>query len=127
VQCKKQKDGELFADAEFRMTVQQLGHDDDGDAITSLVARHLSTEEERERAHADEVAAGRVGRNQALLTLLSSCTEEKSLRRAYYELLGVTLNTEAKNKAYHRALAEAKKSGHISDIIEGRIITRGGL
>ena len=124
VQCKKQKDGELFADAEFRMTVQQLGLDDDGDAVTSLVARHLSTDEERQAAREEEATAGRAGRKQTLLTLLDKCTEESSLRRAFYELLD-GLDAEAKKKAYQRAKAAAINGGFM-DVVEGRIIDKRG-
>jgi hypothetical protein len=60
----KQKDGELFSDANFRMHVQDLGLDEDGDKLTSLVARHLSSPEEVEEARLAEQAAGRGGRIQ---------------------------------------------------------------
>jgi hypothetical protein len=122
VQCKKQKDGDLFGDAEFRLKVVQLGKDEDGDDITSLVARHMTTEEERQRARQEEAAAGRPGHNQTLLTLLDTCTLETSLRRAYYELLE-GLNPEAKKKAYQRARAWAINAGYM-DVIEGNVIDK---
>jgi hypothetical protein len=124
VQCKKQKDGELFADAEFRLTPVTLGLDADNDAVTSLVARHMSTEEERQAARAEEASAGRAGRKQTLLTLLDKCTEESSLRRAFYELLE-GLDAEAKKKAYQRAKAAAINGGFM-DVVEGRIIDKRG-
>ena len=124
VSCVKQKDGELFPDAEFRLSVQQLGWDDDGDAVTSLVARHLSTKEEQQQARQEEAAAGRGGRNWTLLGLLDTCTEESSLRRAFYELLE-GLDPEAKKKAYQRAKAKAIADGQM-DVVEGRIIDKRG-
>ena len=124
VQCKKQKDGELFADAEFALHSVLLGHDDDNDPITSLVAHHLSTAEEREQARVAEASAGRAGRRYTLLSLLDRCTEETSLRRAFYELLE-GLDVEAKKKAYQRARAAAINDGKM-DIIEGRIIDKRG-
>jgi hypothetical protein len=125
VSCVKQKDGDLFSDAEFRLSVQQLGLDDDGDPVTSLVARHLSTDAERQQARQDEASAGRAGRNWTLLSLLDSCHEENSLRKSFYELLE-GLDQEAKKKAYQRAKAKAIADGHM-DVIDGRIIDKRGL
>jgi hypothetical protein len=122
LQCKKQKDGELFKDAEFKLNVMSLGKDDDGDDVTSLVAWHLGTQSEREAARAEEASAGRGGRNQAFLGLLGSCTEEKSLRRAYYELLG-DLDQDAKKKAYQRARAWAIEAGYM-DVAQGYVIDK---
>jgi KaiC/GvpD/RAD55 family RecA-like ATPase len=124
VSCVKQKDGELFADAEFRLSVQQLGMDDDGDPVTSLVARHLGTEQERQQARQEEANAGRAGRNWTLLSLLDTCTDESSLRRAFYELLQ-GLDSEAKKKAYQRAKAKAISDGHM-DVVEGMVIDKRG-
>ena len=41
-------------DAVFQLSVAELGLDDEGDAITSLVARHLGTEEQIAEARAKE-------------------------------------------------------------------------
>lgn len=124
VVCKKQKDGDLFGDASFRLDVVELGRDEDNDLVTSLVARHISTAEELAKARADEAAAGRGGRNHAFLALLDDCIEEKSLRRAYYELLG-PIAQAAKKKAYARAKAWAIDAGYM-ELIEGRVIDRRG-
>ena len=120
----KQKDGELFADATFALTVVDLGPDEDGDPITSLVARHLSTADEVEHARLREQAAGRGGRNSAFLGLCENGMDERSLRKAYYELLD-GLDAEAKKKAFFRAKQWAQDSGHI-EIAQGIVMVRKG-
>jgi hypothetical protein len=120
VSSVKQKDGELFADATFAMTVTDLGVDDDGDKLTSLVARHLSGAEEIKQAKLVEDAAGRGGRGSALLALVSNGMEERTLRKAFYELLE-GLDAEAKKKAYYRAKQAAIDARQI-EVAQGTII-----
>ncbi len=120
VTCIKQKDGEVMSDATFSLSVQDLGCDDDGDKVTSLVARHLSTAEEVEQARLAEQAAGRGGRNMALMGLVQNGMEERNLRKAFYELLE-GLDAEAKKKAYYRAKAAAIDAKHL-DIAQGIVI-----
>jgi hypothetical protein len=120
--CVKQKDGELFNDATFSLNVVQLGHDEDGDAITSLVARHLSTADEVEQARLHEQAQGRGGRDFALLGLVQNGMQERELRKAFGELLE-GLDPEAKRKAYFRARKRAMDAGYI-DVAEGVVIDR---
>jgi KaiC/GvpD/RAD55 family RecA-like ATPase len=116
----KQKDGELMSDSTFSLTVQDLGCDDDGDKITSLVARHLSTAEEVEQARLTEQAAGRGGRNMALMGLVQNGMEERNLRKAFYELLE-GLDAEAKKKAYYRAKQAAVDAKYM-EVAQGLVI-----
>lgn len=118
--CVKQKDGELFGDASFQLSVIDLGVDDDGDKLTSLVARHLSSKEEVERARIAEQAAGRGGRNSAFMALVQSGMDLRSLRKEYYELLE-GLDSEAKKKAFARAKQWAVAQGFI-DVAAGIVI-----
>lgn len=120
VGCIKQKDGDLFPDATFQLSIAQLGMDDDNDAITSLVARHLSTTDELDSARHAEVEAGRAGRDQRLMALVQNGMPEKDLRRAFYEELG-TLDADSKKKAYYRARDRAIKSGAF-EVAEGYIL-----
>jgi len=120
VSCVKQKDGELFKDACFSLAVVPLGNDADGDAITSLVARHLGTDSDVLQARQDEAMAGRGGRNSALLALVQNGMAEKELRRAFYETLA-GLDTDAKKKAYYRARDRAVNGKQI-DVAEGFVI-----
>ena len=117
--CCKQKDGELFADADFQLTPMELWKDDDGDAVTSLVARHLSTAEERDRARQAEQAAGRGGRAISFMAMVQHGEEERGLRKAFYESLD-GLDAEAKKKAYYRARKRAIDSRQIE--ISGGIV-----
>lgn len=119
--CEKQKDGEPFADASFALTPLELGHDGDGDVISSLVARHLSSAEEVQHVMAEEGKAGRVGKNQLLLRLLQNGLRESDLRHAFYEDCGIE-NTETRRQAYHRAKAWAIKAGFF-EVAEGIVIT----
>jgi hypothetical protein len=121
----KQKDGELMSDATFSMTVVDLGVDDDGDKVTSLVARHLSSTEEIEQAKLAEQAAGRGGRNSAFLALVTNGMDERGLRKAFYELLE-GLDSEAKKKAYFRAKQAAVDARQI-EVAQGIVLDlRGG-
>lgn len=104
--CTKQKDGELFDDCTFSLSVVQLGVDEDNDRLTSLVARHLGTEAEVDQAMQAEAQAGRVGRNQALLQCVRNLMTERELRTAFYELVSID-DPDARRKAYQRAKAWA--------------------
>lgn len=116
----KQKDGELMPDAVFALTVWNVGVDEDGDKITSLVARHLTSAEEVDEAREAEHAAGRGGRGSALMKLVANGMEERALRKAFYELLE-GLDAEAKKKAYQRAKQEAVNGRRI-EIAQGIVI-----
>lgn len=116
----KQKDGELMSDAAFSLGVVDVGLDDDGDKITSLVARHLSTAEEVEQARLAEQAAGRGGRGSSFLALVVSGMEERHLRKGFYALLE-GLDAEAKKKAYWRAKQAAIEARQI-EVAQGIVI-----
>lgn len=119
--CQKQKDDEPFPDATFQMTVTKVGQDDEGDDITTLVARHLSTQEEVQKAQQQEAEAGRGGRDHALMQLVDNGMEEKNLRRAFYETLPSEADSHAKKMAYYRARDRAVKAG-LLEVAEGLVI-----
>ncbi len=121
VSCEKQKDGELFADAVFSLTVQQLALDEDNDPVTSLVARHLGCEDDVQEARQREAAAGRGGRGFQFIGLVSNGMEERDLRKAFYADVVEGLDAEAKKKAYQRAKDAAIKARQI-DIAQGLVI-----
>lgn len=116
----KQKDGELMPDAVFGLTVWDVAVDEDGDKITSLVARHLSSTDEVEEAREAEQAAGRGGRGTQFMRLVVNGMEERQLRKEFYALLE-GLETEAKKKAYYRAKQEAIDARRI-EIAQGIVI-----
>lgn len=117
---EKQKDGEAIDDATFSLARIELGADADGDNITSLAARHLTSAEEVERASAAESAAGRGGKNQLFLSLVQNGEQESALRRAFYNECQ-DMEDEARRKAYFRSRAWALKNG-IIDVTQGVIV-----
>lgn len=116
----KQKDGELMSDAVFSLTVVDVAIDDDGDRVTSLVARHLSSDEEIACARAAEQAAGRGGRGAALMKLVVNGMDERQLRKEFYALLE-GLDADSKKKAYWRAKQGAIDARQI-DVAQGIVI-----
>lgn len=115
----KQKDGELLPDVTFQLTSHQIGKDEDGEAITSLVARELNTAAELIQAMSQEKTAGRSGRNQLLLNLAQTGQKEKELRHLFYEEL--TGDPEMKKKAFYRARDWAV-SHHFIEITQGTVL-----
>ena len=126
--CVKQKDGDLFSDSTFLMSKVELGKDEDGDDITSLVARHLSSDDEVAHALAAEQSAGRGGRNQRFMAMVQNGELEKTLRKSFYDELqaaGVS-DPDSRKKAYYRSRDWAVKQGLI-EIAEGYILDRRGM
>lgn len=124
VACAKQKDGDTFQDATFQMRVLELGTDEDGDRITSLVARHLTSQGDIEEAQEAEQKAGRGGKRSLLLSLAQNGQKYDHLRKAFYEECGLT-SPDAQRQAFHRALNAAKKAGAL-EVAEGYILMLGG-
>lgn len=122
--CVKQKDGDLFTDATFSLGKVSLGQDNDGDAITSLVAWHLSGQEAIQLAVQAEHAAGRGGRDSTLMGMVVNGMEVKELRKAFYETLQ-GLDGDAKKKAWYRASDRAIKAG-LFEVAEGFVIDLRG-
>ena len=119
--CAKQKDGDAFDDATFVLSVHELGTDDDGDVVTSLVARHLSSAEDITDAMQHERSAGRGGKNQLLLGLLQNGSKETDLRKAFYAECGIE-SADSRRQAYLRAKTWATKAGFL-EIAQGHVIT----
>lgn len=119
--CAKQKDGEAFEDATFRVTVHDLKDDEDGDKVTSLVARHLTSAEDVQEALESESKAGRGGKNLLFLKLAQNGCKEADLRQTFYAECGAE-NQEARRQAYTRARTWAIRQGFV-DIAEGYVIT----
>lgn len=119
--CGKQKDGEKFRDATFAITSEKLDVDADGDDITSLVARHLSSAEDVQQAMEFESKAGRGGNNHLLVSLLQNGQKESELREIFYRQVGLD-DAAARRQAYFRARAWAIKGGHM-EVAEGYVLT----
>jgi len=118
--CVKQKDGELLPDQTFALTVHELGRDEDGDAITGLVARAVMSEQEKTELVQHEAAKGRSGRNALLLNLAQNGMKADELRKAFYEDCDLA-DADARRQAYFRAMDWAKKAGLV-EIVEGYVL-----
>jgi KaiC/GvpD/RAD55 family RecA-like ATPase len=119
--CEKLKEEETFKDHTFALTKHTVGTDSDGDEITSLVARHLSSAEEVQVAMQGELNAGRGGKHQLLLSLVQNGMLEAGLRKAFYEDCGLD-TAESRRQAYHRAKKWAISQGFI-EVAEGRVLS----
>lgn len=122
VECAKQKDGELFDPTTFSLKVVELAHDEDGDAITSLVATGLVGNGQVVSYMAHEASRGRGGRNHLFLELALNGMEEKKLRVLFYE--SIDGDAETKRKAYFRAKKWAV-SAALVEFAEGVCIRLG--
>jgi hypothetical protein len=125
--CAKQKDGDAFKDATFSLSVHELGHDEDNDPITSLVARHLSRAEDVDHAMAVEQRAGRGGHHALLLKLIGAGgMRVADLRKAFCEDCGAT-TPEARRQAWGRARKWAEDGGYM-EVVDGMVIaTKAGV
>lgn len=120
VEAAKVKDGERPEPQTFDLSVQELGRDEDGDAITSLVATHINSAAGLLAAVQREGSAGRGGRNQVLLGLLQNGMAEKELRKVFYDSIDTT-DPEARKKAFYRARDWAVANGFI-EVVQGVVI-----
>jgi hypothetical protein len=116
----KQKDGELAEDASFGMSSQVVGHDEDNESITSLVASHMQDPAMVQAAKTAEILAGRSGRNGQLLALVQNGMPEKELRKLFYDVVDVAA-IEQKKVAFYRSRDWAVKAGFI-EVSQGTVI-----
>lgn len=119
MECQKQKDGDPPTDEAFQLTVRELGTDEDGDPITSLVAKRVGSTVEVEQIMHHEASRGRGGRNHLMLELALNGMEERALRKAFYE--AIDGDADSKRQAYFRALKWAKGGGFI-EVVDGYIL-----
>lgn len=123
MECAKQKDGDLTAPVSFAMKVLGVAHDEDGDPITSLVARALDDQGEVLSIMEHEARRGRGGQKQLYLDLALDGIDEKKLRVLFYE--AVDGDVEAKRMAYNRARKWATSNG-LLEIAQGTVIRLKG-
>jgi hypothetical protein len=109
VEFAKVKDAERPDPQTFELSVQLLGKDEDGDAITSLAARHINNAEALVEAHERERVAGRGGRTSNLVSLAHPGMTFGELRKAFYDTVVPDQEPEARRKAFNRALGDAKR------------------
>ncbi len=119
--CVHMKDGDRFDDETFSLLKIDLGSDADGDRVSHLAARHLTSAEDVQEAMEVEAKAGRGGKNHLLLSLLQNGMREADLRKVFYDECGIE-NLDTRKKAYQRARAKAISDGFM-EVAEGFVIT----
>ena len=119
VECVKQKDGEKPKPTTFELKVIELAYDEDGDAITSLVATALSDTTQVVNHMDYEASRGRGGHNSRFLELALNGMEEKKLRTLFCE--SIEGEPEMKRKAYYRARKWAVEA-RLIEVAEGTVI-----
>lgn len=113
----KQKDGERVSGLVFQMAKQVLGHDDDGDEVTSLIAEHT----DQAATILASAAAKLTGHEQILMAMLTEsggAILDKDLRHAFYNQLGQEaikggkqFNQDTARQAYLRAMKSLASKG----------------
>lgn len=122
VECVKQKDGDLFEPVMFELASQVVGVDDDGEEVRSLAARQLSDATAMQDALAENKRRGRPpGGLATFLNVVQSGAAWTAVRLAFYGELGGDKSTEAKERAWRRAVAQAKAMGFV-EIANGEFL-----
>lgn len=114
-ECAKQKDGDKVEPLTFTLHRQVLGRDEDGEEISSLVARHADSA----AAVLEAARAKRSGGLARLIAAIGQGTIEKEARYAFYASMDGA--PDAKQKAFRRALNDACRLGVV--IAEGDFLT----
>lgn len=117
----KIKDAERPQSVNFELRRVELGHDEDGEAITSLSASQVD-ESGLSEVIRREALQGRGGRNRLFLRLAAAHNggQEKELRSIFGNECDLT-DPEARRKAYYRAREWAIENGFV-EIVEGIVI-----
>lgn len=119
VEFVKIKDEDRPQPVSFDLRRVEVGHDEDGDPITSLAASQLS-ENGLSEAMKREALQGRGGRHRLFLRLAQNGMAEKELRKVFGDESDIA-DAEARRKAYYRSRSWAIENGFI-EIAEGFVI-----
>lgn len=120
LECKKQKDGDNGGELPFNLERLEVGHDDDGDPLTSLVATY----------HDNAAALLKAAKQPKTFTnnqrwLFDLITPEGRLygevRDEFYALLGED-KADTKKKAFARAMTALVEGGFVME--KGALLTR---
>lgn len=125
VECMKQKDGERWPAVSFVLNRVSLGHDADGDEMSSLVARHTTDAQEIAQAAAAGPSPSSLSR---LLAAVGSGAPEREVRERFYESMP-DAEQDARRQAYFRALKRAEGQGMVvrqGDWLDLRSAKKGG-
>jgi KaiC/GvpD/RAD55 family RecA-like ATPase len=124
IECVKQKDGDMPDPITFSMRVVDLFVDEDGEAVTSLVASGVTTAGDVVDLMQHEADRGRGGKNHLFLDLALNGIEEKKLRTLFYE--AIDGDGETKRKAYYRARSWAERAGLVEIHKQSGVVIRLG-
>ena len=115
----KVKDEDRPQPVSFDLRRIEIGHDEDGDPITSLAASQLS-ENGLSEAMKREALQGRGGRNRLFIRLAQNGMAEKELRKVFGDEVDIP-DPEARRKAYYRSREWAIEAGFI-EVANGHVI-----
>jgi hypothetical protein len=115
----KQKDGDRLANLTFRLNRVVLGHDEDGEELSSLVSEHHDMGAQI-MANGMAKLAGHEQLVMHLLTQAGGQILDRDLRFAFYNRLGAEAvaggkqyNQDTARKAYLRAYASLRDKGMV--------------
>lgn len=113
VECHKQKDGDQFKELPFALNLQQLGFDEDGETVSSLVARYIETDEELQARKEYEASRGACGQDKVLLSMAQVGMNYEALRIAFYSTFPEGTKTHTKKVAMQRAWSNLERQGKV--------------
>lgn len=119
----KAKDSERPPSQQFSLAVHQLGNDEDGDPVTSLVASHVATAADVVAVVKREAVKGRGKNRSSLLELAEHGQMEVFVRSEFLKRLDEDMPLDAKRQAWHKAKHWAIGAG-IFEIVDGKIYRR---
>ncbi|MGJ7508697.1 bifunctional DNA primase/polymerase [Variovorax sp. GT1P44] len=117
MECQKQKEGDKLDLMPFMLDIEQLGHDEDNELITSLVATHADTSGDTLLKAVEQRADSHFAR---LVRAVREFADKEIVRKEFYREMG-DANSDTKRKAFKRALEEAIKTNVIGEGAGGHL------
>lgn len=111
LECVKVKDGDKASPVTFSVDKVAMGKDEDGDEVSSLVARHIDSGREFAEAIMENHRAGRGEHLAALLRAAQDGMNESELRQAFYKTLPDSASHDVRKKAFKRSRDKAIAAG----------------
>jgi hypothetical protein len=115
--CDKQKDGERFKDESLRVVKVEIGHDEDGDVIDSMVAFWVDNGSELRDAVRHERERGKRGYLATLCDLAQDGMEAEELRKKFYDACGLD-KSDSRRRTFNRTIEKAAKANLVAIVDE---------
>lgn len=115
--CEKQKDGERFKDESLRVVKVELGRDEDGDVIDSMVAFWVDNGSELRDAVRHERERGKRGYLATLCDLAQDGMEAEELRKKFYDACGLD-KSDSRRRTFNRTIEKAAKANLVAIVDE---------